>query len=70
MTTTSKPMPLTEADPFVNRHIGPSADEQRAMLDVLGYSTLDQFIDAVVPEKIRFRGTLRTGRPRTRFDAR
>ena len=68
MTTTSKPMPLTEADPFVSRHIGPSADEQRAMLEVLGYSTLDQFIDAVVPEKIRFRGTLRTGRPRTEHD--
>jgi glycine dehydrogenase len=68
MTTTSKPMPLTEADPFVSRHIGPGADEQRAMLEVLGYSTLDQFIDAVVPEQIRFRGSLRTGRPRTEHD--
>ena len=68
MTTTSKPMPLTEVDSFVNRHIGPSADEQRAMLEALGYGTLDEFIDAVVPEKIRFRGTLKTGRPRTEHD--
>ena len=68
MTTTSKPMPLTEADPFVNRHIGPSADEQRAMLELLGYASLDEFIDAVVPEKIRFRGTLSTGRPHTEHD--
>ena len=68
MTTTSKPMPLTEVDTFVSRHIGPSADDQRAMLELLGYTTLDEFIDAVVPEKIRFRGTLRTGRPRTEHD--
>ncbi|HUQ83690.1 MAG TPA: aminomethyl-transferring glycine dehydrogenase [Gemmatimonadaceae bacterium] len=68
MTTTSKPMPLTEADPFVNRHIGPSAEEQQAMLELLGYASLDEFIDAVIPEKIRFRGTLSTGRPRTEHD--
>src|SRR5215510_9522607 len=68
MTTTSKPMPLTEVDTFVSRHIGPSAAEQRAMLDALGYGSLDEFIDALVPEKIRFRGALRTGRPRTEHD--
>src|SRR5689334_17032004 len=68
MTTTSKPMPLTEVDAFPSRHIGPSAAEQQAMLDVLGYRSLDEFIDAVVPEKIRFRGSLHTGRPRTEHD--
>ncbi len=68
MTTTSKPMPLTEVDPFPSRHIGPSAAEQQAMLDVLGYRSLDEFIDAVVPGKIRFRGSLSTGRPRTEHD--
>ncbi len=68
MTTTSKPLPLTELDSFVSRHIGPSVAEQRAMLDLLGYASLDDFIDAVVPEKIRFRGTLSTGRPRTEHD--
>ncbi|HEX6050212.1 MAG TPA: aminomethyl-transferring glycine dehydrogenase [Gemmatimonadaceae bacterium] len=68
MTTTSKPLPLTELDSFVSRHIGPSSDDQRAMLDLLGYASLDDFIDAVVPEKIRFRGTLSTGRPRTEHD--
>ena len=60
MTTTSKPMPLTEVESFVSRHIGPSAAEQRAMLDVLGYPSLDEFIDAAIPEKIRFRKTLST----------
>ena len=68
MTTTSKPMPLTEVDPFPSRHIGPSAAEQQAMLAVLAYRSLEEFIDAVVPGKIRFRGSLRTGRPRTEHD--
>ena len=68
MTTTSKPMPLTEVDTFVSRHIGPSPAEQRAMLEALGYATLDDFIDAVIPDKIRFRGKLRTGQPRTEHD--
>jgi glycine dehydrogenase len=68
MTTTSKPIPLTEVDTFVGRHIGPNVAEQRAMLDALGYASLDEFIDAVVPAKIRFKGTLSTGRPRTEHD--
>jgi glycine dehydrogenase len=61
-------MPLTEVDTFVSRHIGPSAAEQRAMLEVLGYRSLDEFIDALVPGRIRFRGSLQTGRPRTEHD--
>jgi glycine dehydrogenase len=68
MTTTSKPVTTTDVDTFVSRHIGPSLAEQRAMLDLLGYESLDAFIDAVIPEKIRFRGTLSTGRPRTEHD--
>ena len=68
MTTTSKPIAIAEADSFVGRHIGPSTDEQRAMLEFLGYASLDDFIDAVVPGKIRFRGKLATGRPRTEHD--
>ena len=37
---------------------GPNADERRAMLDTLGYESLEVFTDAVVPEAIRFRATL------------
>ena len=68
MTATSKPLPLTEVDTFVSRHIGPSPAEQRVMLELLGYGSLDEFIDAVVPARIRFRGSLQTGRPRTEHD--
>ncbi len=53
------------ADSFLPRHIGPSPAEQQAMLATLGYSSLDAFIDAVVPESIRFRGTLAAGPARS-----
>src|SRR5713226_3792481 len=45
-------------DRFVTRHIGPSPDETQAMLATLGYSSLDEFIDAVVPADIRRRRPL------------
>ena len=55
-------------DSFIPRHIGPSGGEQQAMLAALGYASLDAFIDAVVPESIRFRGTLNTGPARSEAD--
>ncbi|HWI42410.1 MAG TPA: aminomethyl-transferring glycine dehydrogenase [Nocardioides sp.] len=39
--------------PFVNRHIGPDADQVTAMLDRLGYSSLEDLMDAAVPKSIR-----------------
>src|SRR5689334_15536623 len=47
---------LAELEPeanFVPRHIGPNAAETAEMLKVLGASSLDDFIDKVVPKKIR-----------------
>jgi glycine dehydrogenase len=57
---TISPAPAA-VDSFIPRHIGPSPAEQQAMLATLGYASLEAFIDAVVPEQIRFRGTLATG---------
>src|SRR5216117_3728553 len=42
-------------DLFQDRHIGPSREDQSAMLATLGYESLDAFIDAVVPADIRLR---------------
>jgi glycine dehydrogenase len=39
---------------FVERHVGPRAADIAAMLEVVGYPTLDAFIDAVVPPDIRY----------------
>jgi glycine dehydrogenase len=52
MRTTSAP------DRFADRHIGPSPEEQREMLQVVGCDTLDALIDAAVPEQIRLRQPL------------
>jgi glycine dehydrogenase len=48
-----------EQDLFQERHIGPSAEDQAAMLATVGYDSLDAFIDAVVPADIRLRAPLR-----------
>ncbi|HLZ44215.1 MAG TPA: aminomethyl-transferring glycine dehydrogenase [Gemmatimonadales bacterium] len=60
---------ISEREQFHNRHIGPSADDQAAMLGVLGYESLDAFIEAVVPADIRMRGPLRIPEARTEQEA-
>jgi glycine dehydrogenase len=59
---------LTESDTFVRRHLGPSMEDVEAMLAALGYKTLDEFIDATVPDGIRLRRTLDIGPARTEHD--
>ena len=54
---------------FVPRHLGPSDAEVRAMLDALGYPTLDAFIDATIPSSIRFRDRLNIPAARSEQDA-
>jgi glycine dehydrogenase len=44
--------------PFAGRHIGPRLDEQRRMLDEVGYGSLDELMDAAIPEVIRSHGLL------------
>jgi glycine dehydrogenase len=39
---------------FVERHVGPDAEELREILHNVGYDTLESLIDAAVPEGIRF----------------
>ncbi|MDQ3697842.1 MAG: aminomethyl-transferring glycine dehydrogenase [Gemmatimonadota bacterium] len=57
-TTTAASLSLSTVDSFISRHIGPGDDEIREMLETLGYDTLDEFIDTVVPEAIRLRRPL------------
>ena len=71
MTTTQNPgraAAPVEQETFVPRHVGPSDAEIREMAETLGYASLDDFIDAVVPDTIRFRGTLDIGPARTEHD--
>ncbi|CAH2787255.1 MAG: Glycine dehydrogenase [decarboxylating] (glycine cleavage system P protein) (EC [Candidatus Burkholderia crenata] len=46
---------------FAQRHIGPNAADQHAMLEALGFASRAAFIDAVIPESIRRQETLPLG---------
>ncbi len=37
---------------FIQRHIGPSEDDQNKMLSYLGHSSMEEFINKIVPQKI------------------
>lgn len=40
-------------DQFRNRHIGISPEQKKEMLEVIGYSTMDELIDQTIPDNIR-----------------
>ncbi len=56
-------------DVFAERHIGPSDDEQQAMLAELGYSSLDALIAAAVPSAIRDDVPLAIGSAQSEYEA-
>jgi len=41
---------------FIQRHIGPTLEEQSKMLDDLGVSTIDELVRQIVPDSILLRG--------------
>ena len=41
---------------FVNRHIGPSTEQQTQMLSDLGLSSIDELVRKIVPDSILLRG--------------
>ncbi|GIH17877.1 aminomethyl-transferring glycine dehydrogenase [Rugosimonospora africana] len=44
--------------PFARRHIGPDPDAIQRMLSGVGYSSIEELMDAAIPESIRWHGTL------------
>jgi glycine cleavage system P protein (glycine dehydrogenase) len=63
------PAAATTADSFVPRHIGPDAAQMQAMLDLLGYKSLDALIDAAVPKRIRMTKPLAIHEGLSEFEA-
>ena len=49
---------LEAHDAFIERHIGPSANEQQEMLATLKRNTLAELIDEIVPPSIRSKAAL------------
>ncbi len=60
---------LNHPDQFVRRHIGPNATETAAMLQVVGFNSLNALMDAAVPQSIRLPKPLNLPAPKTEFDA-
>jgi glycine dehydrogenase len=60
---------LTHPDRFLNRHIGPSADEISAMLKEVGYPSLEALMDAIVPKDIRAAKPLELGKALSETEA-
>lgn len=50
---------LSAIDHFEPRHIGPSSEDQEAMLKALGVPDMDSLIDQVVPASIRMKDALK-----------
>ena len=55
-------------DEFVHRHIGPDDEDRATMLAVVGASSMEELLDAVVPEDIRSREPLPLAGPRTEVE--
>ena len=48
-------------DIFTKRHIGPSDDDVALMLNELGFSSMSEFINNVIPDSIAFNSSLKVG---------
>lgn len=59
----------TQTPRFLNRHIGPTQDDQHEMLTLLGVPDLDTLIDQTVPDAIRLKAPLKLTPPMSEFDA-
>ncbi len=67
--TTNRQAPLSSADSFVPRHVGPNDADVAAMLAQIGYPSLDALIDDTVPEAIRLRQPLAIHAGRSEHEA-
>jgi glycine dehydrogenase len=61
--------PILTPDAFVNRHLGPTDEDVKEMLATLGFSSLDQLVDATVPAAIRLRRPLELPPAQSEYEA-
>lgn len=60
---------LENKEAFIDRHIGPNQQQQQEMLDVVGASSLNALISALVPENIQLASPPPIGEAATEFAA-
>src|SRR6476469_4660481 len=70
MSTTIKQVAdtISPAESFVPRHVGPDEKDVGAMLEFLGFGSLDELIDATIPQRIRYRHGLNLPRGMTELE--
>ncbi|QGU07846.1 Glycine dehydrogenase (decarboxylating) [Corynebacterium occultum] len=61
--------PVTDPASYLARHLGPDNTEQQALLNALGYSSLDALIDAAIPADIRANQVSSIGEPLSEVEA-
>jgi glycine dehydrogenase len=72
MNPTSKPSAnsvLGHYDSFVDRHIGPDAEQREQMLKFLGFNSMEELIGQTVPKAIRTKRPLALEPAQSEFDA-
>ena len=60
---------LNSTDSFARRHIGPDSEDRRQMLDLLGFTKIDDFIEKTVPANIRQKESLSIGPGQSEYSA-
>ncbi len=63
------PIEFSPTMKFSHRHNGPSEQEQREMLALLGAASLDDFISSVIPQRLRSLRPLQLAVPKSETDA-
>jgi glycine dehydrogenase len=69
MTNQNTSSSAASAKSFIPRHIGPTDAEIAAMLELVGYDSLDALIDATVPAGIRLQRPLGIHEPMSEYEA-
>jgi glycine dehydrogenase len=60
---------LQATDQFLSRHVGSQGIQKQQMLEKVGFNTLDELIDATVPESIRLKWRLKLQKPLSETEA-
>ncbi len=47
--------PISNSDLFIERHLGLKDNDEKKMLQKLGFNNIDEFINQVIPEDIQFK---------------
>ncbi len=56
-------------DQFLSRHVGTQGADKQQMLEAIGFNSLDELVEATVPDSIRFNRPLQLDEPLSETEA-